>query len=481
MISAESTADETTRSIRLSNTAPWFAALVVVVFWIALGNRYSLWIDESYSVEQARLPFGSFLRSVFVTGEGNMSPYYLLLWPWEKLVSGALWARGLSVVGSLLAIWGLWVFLRRRAGTTIAAGAVIIFAVNPFVLKWSIQARGYTFVMAASIWSLVCAESLVRKRDFRSAIFLGLLTGIAAATSLSSIFVLGAIQVVVLVLRPNWLMFRRMCLASACALVAFTPFIWAFSGDRNWTTWMPVLTGELFAEQTLRLLGGGPTAIVFGVTIVGFSIAGLVRRRPPEHLIPVVIALVGLVSLVLVSRLIQPLFMAHYLSATVPMTIVGVVGSLTVLEGRARDIAVGILVATCITVSSFWGNHALPPNERYRDLVAFIEAEAQPGDAVAAYPWWGMHIVENNWDSPPQDLEFVRVADASGSLVDEADPGRSVFPLRVWVVMRGRDAIHDPEGTEYGYLLQRYPQMLVWERWGYLQLLLLGMSGDGAP
>ncbi len=460
---------------RLWNSAPWVASLGIVVYWVVLGNRFSLWIDEAFSVRMSQRPLDGLVRQVLVD-EGNMGPYYLVLWLWEKVLPGDQLARAPAAIGTLLTIWGVWTIARRRADVVIAAGAVVVFTANPFVLSWSIQARGYTLVMAAAAWALVAADSLVRNHSRSSALVLGVLTGLSTATLLSSAFVYVGVFILVIVVTRSIETLKLLVVAGVAALAVFAPFSYAFLRNRNQVRWIDPITGRQFIEETVQFLGGVPTALTYwlcAVAVVGLAVR---NRRVRLYLIPMCITVSSFVALVLFSIFVQPLYVSRYLAASTPFLVLGVIGLCEAFHQRTRERAVAVVALSCIAVTAVWSTNALPPDEDYRWAVSVIDAEYRPGDGVAAHPFWVISTLDANWDSPPLDIYHVRGVNESGALVLRQDsPGRG-FPRRLWLVSRGPVNFDSNDDMQFSRLMDLYPIILERYERGFVSVHLLDFS-----
>jgi mannosyltransferase len=111
---------------------------------IRLGSP-SLWIDESFT---ARAMDSSYVSSI----DGYHWLYYSLLRPWAIVAGNSEWAlRFPSVVGAMIAAVLVVVLGRKLFDRWIGLVAGLLLATNPFVVKWSQQARGYTFLLALSV------------------------------------------------------------------------------------------------------------------------------------------------------------------------------------------------------------------------------------------------------------------------------------------------------------------------------------------
>ena len=192
--------------------------------FLALGE-WSLWIDEAYTLADAR------------TGTGHLNPVgYALFDLWYGLAEGRpdeLWMRLPAALFGWLAIplsvWALVPFVGRRA----AALAALVVAVSPWHLYWSQNARFYTL---AQCFGLVGVGLLVRGiRDVRVAglVAAGVFLLLGAATHPSAAMLMGAaLFAPVLLARlgklrvpPGVRLGRPLAIVFVVALVASVPWM----------------------------------------------------------------------------------------------------------------------------------------------------------------------------------------------------------------------------------------------------------------
>ncbi len=119
--------------------------------------RKPFWLDESFSVEVARIGWPSFLHLLWWR-EANMSLYYLLLRIWLQFAApqnqSEFFLRSLSVIfaaATLPAIYWLAVLLYDRR---VALIATALLAFNAYHVRYAQEARSYSlFVLLATLSS----------------------------------------------------------------------------------------------------------------------------------------------------------------------------------------------------------------------------------------------------------------------------------------------------------------------------------------
>ena len=123
-------------------------SVALVLGLIQLGTP-SLWVDEALTAYEIRWPYS---RSL----EGYYWLYYSIEKPWAAIAGYSEWAlRFPSVVAAMLAGALMIVLARRLFDRRIALLSGLFLVTNPFVVKWSQQARGYTMLLAVSLLATI--------------------------------------------------------------------------------------------------------------------------------------------------------------------------------------------------------------------------------------------------------------------------------------------------------------------------------------
>ncbi len=128
------------------------AALGAVVRFAHLTSK-PFWFDETFSVELARLQWGSFLRVIWWR-EANMSLYYALLRAWLHFGNSEFFIRSLSVLFAVATIPAIYWLATLLFDRRIALLAAALFTFNAYNVYYAQEARSYTlFVLLATISS----------------------------------------------------------------------------------------------------------------------------------------------------------------------------------------------------------------------------------------------------------------------------------------------------------------------------------------
>jgi uncharacterized membrane protein len=136
----------------------WLDILVLIpIMGVGLALRFAhltskpFWFDECFSVEMARLRWGSFLRVIWWR-EANMSLYYALLRAWLHFGQSEFFIRSLSILFAAATIPAIYWLARQLYDRKIALLAAALFTVNAYNVHYSQEARSYTlFVLLATL------------------------------------------------------------------------------------------------------------------------------------------------------------------------------------------------------------------------------------------------------------------------------------------------------------------------------------------
>lgn len=415
---------------------PALVSVVLVLLWWRLGDRFSLWMDEADSVDMTRQPLGALAHRLFFE-HGNMGPYYYLLWFWAKIDAGAHWLRGMSAAGMVAAVWGIWALLRRWSGPVVAAAGVVAFAANPFALSWMLQARAYTWMMAATVWALLLADRLAGSTRRTDAVLLGLCCGLGAAMSPAAAFPAVVFAVWLLLKSPTGLMFRRVALAAVSAAAAFGPFAWAYVRDSDQLFWVPKPDARMLLEETLGAFGGRQAAVLFAV-VAALGLPVVLLRRPAHRvLLPAAAAASVFAGVLAVTVVAQPLFIARYLSPALPLLVVALTGVCASIHPRVGAAAAAVFAVAAVFAAARTPGTFTPLSvEDYRTVAAEVLANADPGDMMVVVPELNTKSVRYNWPEGQPMLPLLTV-DPDGPVRFRDEAGRPAGPKRLWLIQRG--------------------------------------------
>ena len=360
-------------------------AVLAVLGCGLLLRRHSLWYDELFTAHVAPLPLGRIAQAV-LSGEGTApylrevppsynAPYYVLMHGWLALTRqepGELSLRSVSLLAAVLAVGVLTVAVARLGGRAAGLAAGLVVAVNPLVLEYSVEARGYGLAMLATA---VTALGLVRWLES------GRLLLYAAGATAAGLAHWFAVPVVAGLAASALLLRRRAALpllgvTAVAALPALALVVLAASVDTAGTTtgWIQDTGGAVPWLALSAWASKSPPLLV--ITLVAVALAA--RQRSPLVAVGACWVLVPLL-LVTLAALARPVFVPRYLlPALLGLGVLAGAG----LAGRWRGACTAVLVAASLFASA--PLVTAPPRDDAKGAVRAIEAEHLPGQPVVA-------------------------------------------------------------------------------------------------
>lgn len=269
------------------------AVLVGVV--LRFVTRSPLWLDESLSVNIARLPVSQIPEAL--RHDGHPPLYYVLLHGWMAVFGyGNVAVRAFSGLWSLAVFPLLFLAARRAGGPRVATFAIAIYALSPYSVRYGTETRMYAMVMvlALATWLLV-DDALRRPAVWRLAAIAGLV-GALLWTHYWAMWFLLCSGVALLV--RAWRAHRRGNRKRVVAIlrvvgaivgggVLFLPWVPAllYQGVHTGTPWAKPIRPTQMTTNTLADLGGGPQseAIILGWVIAGLAVLGLFGKALDRH------------------------------------------------------------------------------------------------------------------------------------------------------------------------------------------------------
>ena len=163
---AQSTARPAVFRLRATHAVVALTLLAAVLRFATLGQQ-SLWLDESYAIEDIGRPFGAMLAWVGAK-EGSPPLYFVLAWGWAKLFgTGAVGLRALSALAGTATVPLVYAAGAAMASRRAAVVAAAFTAVSPLLVWYSQDARPYALLVALCAASLWCAARAVAAESSR--------------------------------------------------------------------------------------------------------------------------------------------------------------------------------------------------------------------------------------------------------------------------------------------------------------------------
>ncbi|MEK6250818.1 MAG: glycosyltransferase family 39 protein [Actinomycetota bacterium] len=373
----------------ISRIDPAIVALTILAFGVAsyrLGTK-SLWLDEAYSADFARLGLSGLGKLVSggnsLNAGGNGGLYFVLLNFWAHLFGYSETAlRSLTVLlGGLsvpvMVLLGTRLFSR---GAGLVAG--LLLALSPFFVHYEQTARTYALVV---LLVLLSSYFFVREMEQPSR---ARRVGFVLASSLAfyahyfAAFVLLVQFLTLLAVKRRGAFTRDWLVAGGAIAILCAPELLTVGGQPAGTRYSTSLI-----SLSSALAGGG----ILLIALVILACYGLARAVADRRLWPAgFVAAWFLVPVLLVfaiSKHDPRLFNSYYLIVVLPALLLLAAAGLARLPGRATGIiTLGLLIICSGVGISDW--YRQPPVNDYRAATRYFLAHEQPGDAVVYYPWW---------------------------------------------------------------------------------------------
>lgn len=367
-----------------------------------------LWLDETLSVNIARLPLGDIPEAL--RHDGHPPLYYWLLHGWM-----VLFGEGSTAVRAFSGLWGLalfplvWVAARRLGGARVATYAVALLALSPYAIRYASETRMYAMVSVLALAGWLLADDALRSpRPLRLA-GLAATVGLLVWTHYWAIWFLGAAVAGLVV--HGWRARRegRSADVRATALVlgamavgglSFVPWVPSllYQGAHTGTPWARPLRPTEMVIFTLSDFGGGPrpegqllgwmlslglVVGLFGAARGRFHIDLDVRTRPAGR--PFAILIAGTLALAcVVGYATGATYATRYAAVFFPFFLL--LAALGIDQLRSRPIVLGTL-AVLLALGGLVGtlNVTEDRSDAQRSADA-IEAVGEPGDLVVYCP-----------------------------------------------------------------------------------------------
>lgn len=439
----------------------------------------SLWVDELLTWNAVRPGVGlHFLEQIADTIQGPL--YMAIIWPLVRLQDPALMMRLPSVVAGIAAVPLFGILVGSWWGRRAARLAVLLFALNPFLVWYSQEGRGYSLLVFFLIAQALVFSAMARRGpDLRHAVLFALCTAGAVGSNLSGLFLWAAMGLsVILFFRPRtpqawlgWTVAFGLGLGLVAPWLLKASGIWAIDrivpgagigpdlrGETTFT-WMalpyslfsfffgtclgPSLR-ELHQPDRLAVVKSSLPLLAAAAVPVGLGLLAGVWRLPRRHWFLLLWILVPVAILVLLAiRNVKP-WNPRYVMVVLPWVLAVAALGLARLPGRW-----GLVLGILLTGLTLWSLGNYYWNGRYakadvRGAEALIAAQ-NPLDLPILVP--SVTGVYKFYHQGPAEIlgvfEWPPLANAAAA--DEFCTARLESIDECWLVL-ARDWDFDPRG-----------------------------------
>lgn len=390
-------------------------ACVLVTGWEL--DRTSLWLDEAFTVHDARRSVGDILaQRGEAYGGAHHPPLYFLVVKGAMAVcgTGETCVRAPSVladagVGALLVLVAARWF--GRAG---AIAVALLWPSLPYALKYAQQARHYPLFALLGVATLVVAARVLAldrpgRADDRTCVALGLFAGLTLATHL---FAIPWTFALALWCSGWWLAQRRRApddlprargwlLAGVGLVVGLLPLAPGLAAMLAGLGEGELVSQRGPVENWRELVVDVTTAALDSAIVPALALVAIVLG--PRRLLPLSLVLLALAPLVavLVRNPVHFVPLRYFMPA-VAITVLATAAGFAAIVGvparvptkwrrAATTLAAALVVAFAVPLASLHvaglrKHFALEAFEPWRETAAWIAADARPGDALLPVP-----------------------------------------------------------------------------------------------
>jgi 4-amino-4-deoxy-L-arabinose transferase-like glycosyltransferase len=387
--------------------------LVSTVCKLSALNSRELWMNETYSVFVASLPFAKILR--YAAGDVHPPLFYLLLHSWIRVIGDAqAQLRLFSVVLNFLSALAIFVLARRMLGTRFGAYAAALFLLSPMLFVYSLEVRMYALFILLFI-CLLMVHWLVAVEDRESrwlVVAYGVLSALLFYVQYIGIFI-------ILGLFIHWLMTTAFLRRRIIRLFATGVLILLLVSPG-----LPVLLHQYHGKTQLirvrTLSRQNPDAISFGaapnpdepagIKVEAKNAAAMMGFYPAASArllllcaIPLVLSLAGIGFLGIIKNdeicrlfclltlavgagmVILHLASTRYMLPLIPPLVIAIARAVQVLAAKPRWRIPGMALATlilCLYGAGFYRQAVKQHGHPWENLVGVVQQNYHPGDKV---------------------------------------------------------------------------------------------------
>ncbi len=380
-------------------------------------GKQSLWWDEALSVLVARQPLSQLLSALEHYADFNPPLFYVIMRYWMLLAGQSEFAvRWLSVGAGVLAVAVAATLARRLFGPAGAALSALFFAIQPFLVYYGQEARGYTLTTLLSLlviyWALRGWQT-----GWRPAWGAFVVAAVASVYNFYfSVLLLAAIPVALIgagftpdrappaASGPAKLRARLVQLMAAYSLVAIFCLPWLPIVIARQTFWQPdpMLT-RLDPQDIIRIswpyiAAGLPASVAVTSPLlvaaqIAVGIAALVavllaftRVRLASSLRYCLLTFLLTTIAIVTIAYLRPSFHPRYMLTGSAALYLAIAGLAAWRPAKSR-FPLGLALALPAFVAALYGLYQLSNDARltrddYRSVVAYIAERERPGDII---------------------------------------------------------------------------------------------------
>jgi mannosyltransferase len=385
------------------------ALIVAIGVFLRFWTISDLWLDESLTVNIAKLPLHQIPSTL--RHDGAPPLYYMLLHFWMLAFGqGDFATRAFSGLASVIALPFAFMAGRRLGGRPCAWATLVLMASSPFAIYYATSTRMYALVALWSVLGLLSLERALERPTLARLAALGLMTTLLVYTHYWGLYLA--------TVTGGWLWFRarravvtytrtaeeerqvslRCFAALAVGALMFIPWLptFIFQTLHTGTPWANAATPGDILSVLNEYAGGGPWGAALALALFSLVLLGLFGRpvdnkrvllelRTRRRARPIAWLFIGTLGLaVLAGAIAGATFVGRYTSVVFPlfMMLAGL-GAAVFLDRRvmAAVLAVASVFGLIVAVGNSGTNRTMAGL-----VAAVINKDANPGDLVVYCP-----------------------------------------------------------------------------------------------
>lgn len=436
----------------------WIILLVISIIVLGFSLRVydltkeSLWLDEHESIRWANLTISEIVRP---SGEGirDIPLYNITLHYWVSLFGdGEFSVRFLSVIFGVLAIIMLYKIASLLFDRTTGIISSTIMALSTYHIYYSQEARRYSLMLFLAITSFYFLVKVLRERKKTATIYYVVSTVLLLYTHIFGVFIVIAQNIYVLLSSAcvkksirfslkKWLGIQLVGVILTIPLiimVAKVTLTYAGVPVTQESSWIVPASLNAIVESFRTLAGSQTLLVIFCAVILISSLKMFIKKENKNVLLLSVWLLVPILLLAALSRISSLTQLARYstryLIAFSPAFYLLVAWCIRKLWSNYIKVPliIGVMFLSLMQVQSYYREQTKRP---WRDVVAYIEANAESGDLVLFH----QGFCQTSFDYYSIRTDLIKEPGTDRGILDAAElKSYMEGHARVWLVLWNR-------------------------------------------
>ena len=423
---------ETLKQNKIVNSLFWIYLIGMVTFSIYSLFMQSIRLDEAQSLWIATKPIESIFK--FTAEDVHVPLYAIILHLWLQVVGATISAaRVISAGFLLLTIPVLYRLSKEASNSTVAKVTVGLFALSPFVMWYSTEARMYTmFALAASLSNLFYLRLLRSEgEEGKLGYFLSTLFGLYTHYFFNFLLATQGLFVLFRFLREGYRNYQRDRATKGktngtiwqyiwrikalplrifplmiIAFGLFAPWLWYFihlGGGSNTSPLIPAPTSYNIFQTLILFIFGFQSQVLQGVLvslwpvliILLFLVFTQKRRAHSQFVEYFVLATFLPLMVIFVLSFIRPIFLARYMIFVIP-TLFYLIALIFLNYSRRISTIICALILLMMGGLLIYQNVSASTEvkENYQGVASYISQQTTPEDIVAVTAPFTIYPIE---------------------------------------------------------------------------------------